>query len=337
MEAAKLFRGGFLCLLYIILSATLIQFNKRLVNKHRFPHAMVLTTMHMAVTCFFCNTLYLLKPSLYPSMENTQGKKLQLLKWFAPLGLLFAIGLFCSNQAYLYCSAAFLQFVKEANIVLVFAFSCFVGLNAWSKPKVANMAWIIIGASISVRGEVHFKPTGFIFQIVSQFGECSKNVLGDVLMNGNNLKLDPLSYTMFMAPMCLVVLLVGSYFQWNAQTWPDIVHWWPLLIPNACLAFVLNLTIAMLIKECSAVAFILSGIIKDIVIVLVSACVFGESVVLPQVFGFIICLTGVFFWSYSRVQPDSKMVQAFENLLGKEYSPEEKTTLIPPVKEKMTP
>merc|ERR1719210_1227778 len=103
-------------------------------------------------TCFFCNILYLVKPSLYPSMEYTQGKKLQLLKWFAPLGILFAIGLFGSNQAYLYCSAAFLQFMKEANIVLVFALSCFVGLNSWTRPKLVNMVWIIIGTSISVKG-----------------------------------------------------------------------------------------------------------------------------------------------------------------------------------------
>eukprot|EP00406_Dinophysis_acuminata_P020555 CAMPEP_0179335772 /NCGR_PEP_ID=MMETSP0797-20121207/66675_1 /TAXON_ID=47934 /ORGANISM="Dinophysis acuminata, Strain DAEP01" /LENGTH=138 /DNA_ID=CAMNT_0021049189 /DNA_START=8 /DNA_END=421 /DNA_ORIENTATION=+ len=127
----KIFRGAVLCFLYITFSGTLIQFNKRLVNKSRFPHAMVLTTMHMATTFVLSNLLYFLKPSLYPSMENTQGKKMRLLKWFAPLGLMFAVGLFCSNQAYMYCSASYLQFLKEANMVLVFALSCLAGLNAW--------------------------------------------------------------------------------------------------------------------------------------------------------------------------------------------------------------
>eukprot|EP00438_Fugacium_kawagutii_P034693 Skav231164 [mRNA] locus=scaffold3252:265741:271322:- [translate_table: standard] len=35
---------------YIVVSAGLITFNKYLMNEHRFPHAVQLTAMHMAVT-----------------------------------------------------------------------------------------------------------------------------------------------------------------------------------------------------------------------------------------------------------------------------------------------
>jgi len=90
--------------------------------------------------------------------------------------------------------------------------------------------------------------------------------------------------------------------------------WWVYLIPNACLAFVLNISISVLIKEGSAMAFILSGLVKDVAIVLVSAHIFHEQVVPQQYLGFVICLSGVFFWSYAKVSPHSPMVVAFNKL-----------------------
>merc|ERR1719408_371897 len=113
---------------------------------------MALTWMHMALSWGLCLLLYALKPNLYPSMANTEGKKLTLLKWFLPLGALFAIGLYASNQAYLYCSVAFLQFMKEANIVLVFLLSCLVGLQKMSRIAALIVVWILLGSSLCVKG-----------------------------------------------------------------------------------------------------------------------------------------------------------------------------------------
>jgi len=335
MEVARLMRAFALCVLYIVLSAGLIQFNKQLINPARFPHAMLLTTFHMGFTFLLCNLLYLVCPSMFPTMETTAGKRLQLLKWFFPLGVLFAVGLYCSNQAYLYCSASFLQFMKEANVVIVYGMSCGCGLNTWTRAKVVNLIWIIIGASIAVTGEVHFLWTGFILQAISQVGECSKNVLGDWLMNGSALKLDPLTYTMFMAPMCFMVLVIGNFFTWNSSVLPDLAKYWPILIPNALLAFSMNVTISILIKEASAISFIMSGLVKDVLIVLVSAGVFHESVVRQQYVGFVICLSGVFFWSYSRVAPDSSLVMLFEKACFSNRNSGEKQPLLQAPKEAM--
>lgn len=302
-----------LCVMYIVISGCLIHFNKQIVKEGRFPHAMVLTTLHMFTTTVLCNVLYLVAPSFYPSMEQTKGKRLQLLKYFVPLGMLFAVGLFCSNQAYLYCSAAFLQFMKEANLVLVYLMSGAVGLLMFSRARMVNIVWIIVGAALSVHGEVNFALIGFIIQLISQLGECSKNVLGDWLMNGN-MKLDPLTYTMFMAPVCLVVLIIGSAVTWKATILPDIAKMWPLLIPNCCIAFALNVTIAVLIKRCSAIAFVLAGIVKDVAIVVVAVFCFNEKVVGQQILGFIICLTGVFFWSFAKLYPDNQAVSLWNKM-----------------------
>jgi len=309
-------KSTLLCTLYITVSAGLIHFNKHLMHRDRFPYALPLTALHMITTFTLCGFLYLVKPSFFPGMEKTVGRRLQLLRWFMPLGFLFAIALYCSNRAYMYCTVAFLQFMKECNVALVFALSCMVGLNICTRTRIFILMWVMIGASIAVVGEVHFVWFGFLIQALSQVGECGKNVLGEWIMRGSELKLDSLTYTMFMAPPCLFVLLIGVAFTWHGEIWTRLQEWWPVLIPNACMAWVLNIAVALVIKECSAVTFVLAGLVKDMAIVGASVLVFGEVVLLQQVIGFGICLGGIFVWSQLRTGPDSKLVQGLMGMFG---------------------
>lgn len=66
-----------------------------------------------------------------------------------------------------------------------------------------------------------------------------------------------------------------------------------------------------LIKECSAFAFILAALVRDTAIVLLGATWFCETVVLQQYVGFAVCMSGVFFWSCSKIDPESPAVQLF--------------------------
>ena len=127
-------------------------------------------------------------------MQQTEGKRLQLLAWFCPLAILFAVGLSCSNQAYMYCSPAFLQFMKEGDVVLVFVLSYIVGLQVCTRARFGNIVWILAGASMAVSGQAHFVMTGFAFEFVSKPGACGKNVTEDWRMK-SHLKLDALTYS----------------------------------------------------------------------------------------------------------------------------------------------
>jgi len=79
------------------------------------------------------------------------------------------------------------------------------------------------------------------------------------------------------------------------------------------MAWELNIAVALVIKECSAVTFVLAGLVKDMAIVAASVLVFGEVVILQQVIGFGICLAGIYVWSQLSTSPDSALVQ---RLLG---------------------
>jgi drug/metabolite transporter (DMT)-like permease len=315
-DPKSLLTAVMLCALYIGISAVLINFNKYMMHKDRFPFSMMLTTCHMTVSWISGLLLYFLVPSLFSSMSVAKKNKLQIIKFFGPLGLLFAIGVVLSNQAYLYCSVAFLQFMKQTNVALMFGLSCLVGSQVCDRMKVLIIMWIMAGAAMAVEGEVKFVLVGFLVQVGSQLGECMKNILQEYILSGSEIKLDPLTYQLFMCPVCLLVLCVGNFFTWDPAIIVQAKQWWPYLIPNALCAFFLNVTIAVLIKQTSAMAFILAGVVKDMVIVCASTYVFGDSLARQQVMGFTVATTGIFIWSYCKVQPDSPLVLSFANALG---------------------
>ncbi|CAK0874826.1 unnamed protein product [Prorocentrum cordatum] len=310
-----------LCSGYIALSGGLINFNKYLMNKARFPHPMALTAMHMTASLILCSLVLLVRPSAMPSVESCKGKLAKLYKYLAPIGFLFAIMLYGSNRAYLYCSVAFLQFMKEANVVLVFLFSALAGLQLVNRQRIVVIAWVILGSSLCVHGELNFVFLGFMLQGVSQLAECARAVVAELVLTGSEFKLDPLSYTFFMAPVCLVVLGIGNAVTWDHSVITDLAVWWPYLIPNACMAFCLNVMIAQVIKQTSAVGFIITGVVKDICLVVFSSVVFHDSITMSQWLSFSVTLSGVFFWSFMKVFPDHQLVKHFETILGVGYGP----------------
>merc|ERR1719203_1244373 len=185
-----------------------------------------------------------------------------------------------------------------------------------NRVRLANIVWIVVFSAICVTGELHFVWLGFAVQFVSQLAECSRVVLGECVLSGSSLKLDPLTYNLFAAPSCLAFLALAHIFTWDPQIIPRAMQLWYLLLPNATLAFVLNLLVATVIKEVSAVGFILTGVVKDIVLVVVSSLVFGEVVTRQQAVGFTMVLTGILFWSFMKAMPHHPFVRWVEDAMG---------------------
>ena len=68
-------------------------------------------------------------------------------------------------------------------------------------------------------------------------------------MGGSDLKLDPLTYTLFTVPIVIVSLSVFSALIWTPEMTELGKKWWPYLIGNGFCAFLLNITIATVIKR----------------------------------------------------------------------------------------
>ncbi|CAE8598040.1 unnamed protein product, partial [Polarella glacialis] len=306
--------------IYIMISATLITFNKYMMQPGHFPHAVHLTAIHMSVTFALALSLYQVAPSLFPTMERSRQNWKLVLTYVAPLGMTFAVALLFSNQAYQYSSVAFLQFCKEGNVALVFAMSCAVGLQTFSWQKVLVLSVVIAGCSVCTTGEINFVWLGFLLQICSQVAECTKNILGEVVMTGAGLKLDVLTFVTFQAPCSLAPLLVGSFVAWSPEVMTDFLAIWPLLLANACVAFLLNVTIATTLKRLATLAFVIIGLVKDIVIICSSAFIFGDKISHQQLSGFTVTLVGIALWSHLKMREQAASNKEQQVLLAEPKS-----------------
>lgn len=318
---------GFFGLGYIALSSGLIAYNKFLINEDRFPYAISLVLIH-AIFCSACTAvLYLIKPSLFPALTDP-AKKVNvdwdlMTRGALPIAVFFSAQLVLSNTAYLHSSVAFLQMMKEANLVLVYTFSLIAALERFSWRSVSILAFVIFATTLTIHGEVNFSWTGFVIQATGQLFECCKIVLQAMLLSSAGRKLDPLTYVMVVMPLCAVLLAGGicvlNYFpheHFLTPQWHHLVQWWPHLLANACVAFALNVVIAFFIKHASAVAFILAGIVKDAMIVATAAVVLREVVTAIQTFGFLLQLGGILLWSMIKTFPDRFEAGVFAGLIS---------------------
>merc|ERR1719221_1372403 len=113
-----------------------------------------------------------------------------------------------------------------------------MGLQSVTRVRVALIVWVIAAVAVSVSGDLTFSYIGIGMQAVSQLAECSRMVMGEIVLRGH--KFDPLSYTLFLAPVCLLVLAVATAVSWDHGIVPAFLKQWPLLMANASVAFVLN-------------------------------------------------------------------------------------------------
>merc|ERR1719271_564113 len=151
-------------MLYQVVSISMIETNKWLMDKERFPYPVTMMTGHMLVSWVGATCLRFCCPAFFPSLVD-----LEITWWFRAkfmlIGGFFATSIICSNAAYLYCSLPFLQVMKECNIALVYTFAVICGVDALRRCSVMLLGVILIGTSLTVHGEMHFQMIGFLLQI----------------------------------------------------------------------------------------------------------------------------------------------------------------------------
>lgn len=269
------------------------------------------------MSSFWSMCLVSCAPQLYPTMPHALANKRQVFKYIFPLGCLFAVALYCSNAAYRYSSIAFLQFCKEGNLVIIYFMSVAVGLQTFSWTKFWALTIIIAGCSMCVNGEINFVMMGLIFQLTSEVAACSKNIIGEIIMTGAGMKLDPLTFVAFQAPCSLAPLLMGLYFSSgpHEKAFTGFQEHWMLVLASGTLAFLLNVLIAIALKRLSALSFIVVGITKDVCIVSASTIVMGEYISLWQKIGFLITVAGIATYSHIKLTEHQHAAQEKAPLL----------------------
>jgi hypothetical protein len=244
-------------------------------------------------------------------VDIDQGLVLRIL---LPIACCFGAQLVLSNVALVHSSVAFLQMMKQSNVVLVYLFSLTLALEEFSWRRVAVLVFIVLATALTIRGEVRFSAFGCTIQGVSMLCESMKLTLQSYSLSSTGRRLDALTYVMLVSPLVFLVLSCLSLFIFIAlpstpealslPQWPVLrSHFW-LLLGNALLAFCMNVVHALFMKNSSAITFILTGVLlKDILIVLAGSVLLGDPISSMQVWGFGMQLVGILMWSLMKASP----------------------------------
>lgn len=296
---------------YIACSGCMIMYNATIL-KGVFPYPALLTTGHMVfsglLSCALVNCEALghgwIKDKL-PADFLTLPAGMDLAKYksaILPIAALQGASLWLSNLAYLYIGVSLIQMIKASNTVWTYMWSVPLGLTVWNNEKAFNLGVIGAGVAVAAMGAVEGSPIGMSIQLLGIVVEAARLALVQLLLQRRGLKLSPITALYFIAPAVVPLLLTIAFAKGEVAALFAAGWHFPLgmMLSNQLLAFSLNFIGFTVIARMSAVAYVLSGICKDVLLVSLGAAVWGEVVTGQQVAGYGVALAGLGYYNFPK-------------------------------------
>ncbi|KAJ4845839.1 hypothetical protein Tsubulata_039289 [Turnera subulata] len=287
-------------LLYIALSSAQIFFNKWVLSSKEinFPYPLGLTLLHMLFSSVLCFIL----TRFFKVFKVEEGMTLDIYATsVVPIGAMFAMTLWLGNTAYLYISVAFAQMLKAIMPVAVFVLGVAAGLEVMSCRMLLIMSIISLGVLVASYGEINISWIGVVYQMGGVVGEALRLIFMEILVKRKGLKLNPISVIavcLFIPWIFLEKPKMEAHGTWNFQ---------PLVLTlNSLCTFALNLSVFLVISHTSALTIRVAGVVKDWVVVLLSALLFADTkLTIINLFGYCIAIAGVAAYNNHKLQKET--------------------------------
>jgi hypothetical protein len=311
----------------ILVSMSVIRYNKFLMTEGHFPYAVNLTLLHQVSGSIFTFIMYQIKPRLFKSLQGSTSREVALsrktlLGGFLPVAICSAGQLVLSNCALTFASVAFLQMMKEGNVALVYILSLLAGLEIFHCLRLQVLFGLLCATGLTIQGELEFSAKAVLVQGTSQMLEATKIVLQGLLMSAAGSKhLDPYTFNLICQPtvatllfaflICCVTFLTDV----PIASFVEIIQWAPHLVVSCCMVFILNISIANFFAVASPVSYVIIGPLKDIFIIIVDVIFSGTTMSSLQVKAFALQLFFAASYSFlklnqerldSKADPDSE-------------------------------
>ncbi|KAM0348002.1 hypothetical protein ACHAPU_004505 [Fusarium lateritium] len=290
-------------LTWIFFSNATIIFNKWLIDTAGFRYPIILTTWHL-VFATVATQLLARTTSLLDSRHSLPLSRRLYTRTILPIGVLYSASLVFSNIVYLYLSVPFIQMLKSTGPVCTLIASWVWGVAQPDSKTFGNVMLIVAGVALASFGEIEFSWWGFTFQMCGTIAEAVRVVMIQVMLSAEGLRMDPLVGLYYYAPVCTLMNLVVVFLSEGPRfKWEDAAHaGYGMLFANAGLAFVLNVISVFLIGKTSGLVMTLSGILKSILLVVVSVVIWSTHISLLQTLGYAIALMGLVLYSVGYEQ-----------------------------------
>ncbi|RVX19499.1 putative sugar phosphate/phosphate translocator [Vitis vinifera] len=264
--------------LWIFLSFTVIVYNKYILDPkmYNWPFPISLTLIHMA----FCSSIAFFLIRILKVVEPVSMSRQLYISSVVPIGALYSLSLWLSNSAYIYLSVSFIQMLKALMPVAVYTIGVVFKKEAFKSDTMCNMLSISLGVAVAAYGEARFDSWG------------------------KGISLNPITSLYYVAPCCLVFLLVPWIFvelpilKNNSSFQFDFV----IFGTNSFCAFALNLAVFLLVGKTSALTMNVAGVVKDWLLIAFSWSVIKDTVTPINLFGYGLAFLGVGYYNHSKLQ-----------------------------------
>ncbi|KAH8885561.1 TPT-domain-containing protein [Thozetella sp. PMI_491] len=288
-------------IIYIASSNLTIVFNKWLIDTAGF--AILLTSWHLIFAALVTQILAR-TTNLVDGRHNLPVNRRFYARTIMPIGIMATGSLICSNLVYLYLNVAFIQMLKAVSPVAMLFVSWMIGIANPTFGSVVNILVIVTGVFLSSLGQVNFSWTGTAFQLSGTMFETFRVVLIELMLKRDGLKMDPMVGLYYYAPTCAAMnFLVALFAEVPRLSWDDFAMvGFPILLLNAAVAFFVNWTSMVLIANTSGLVSSLTGIFKNILLVVSSVLFWNTHLETSQVVGYSLSLSGLAYYSFGYQQ-----------------------------------
>lgn len=252
----------------------------------------------------FCATLAFLLIKVFKFVEPVTMSRDLYFSSVVPIGALYSLSLWLSNSAYIYLSVSFIQMLKALMPVAVYSIGVMFKKESFKSDTMCNMVSISVGVAIAAYGEAKFDSWGVVLQLGAVAFEATRLVMIQILLTSKGITLNPITSLYYVAPCCLVFLLVPWIFvELPILRETSSFHFdFVIFGTNSLCAFALNLAVFLLVGKTSALTMNVAGVVKDWLLIAFSWSVIKDTVTPINLFGYGLAFLGVAYYNHSKLQ-----------------------------------
>ncbi|URE36026.1 UAA transporter family, partial [Musa troglodytarum] len=286
-------------LLYIALSSGQIFFNKWVLSSKQinFPYPVALTLLHM----LFSSVLCFLLTKVFKVIKIEGG-----------------------IYSEIACRCVFL--------------GAAVGLEALSCRMFTIMSVISVGVVVASYGEISISWIGVVYQMGGVVGESLRLIFMEIFVKKKGVRLNSISMMYYVSPCSALCLFVPWIFLEKPKM--DSSGPWnfpPIILGLNCLCtFALNLSVFLVISRTSALTIRVAGVVRDWVVVLLSALIFSDSkLTIINLIGYGIAISGIVAYNNHKLKNEASEIKSVVDVDADDQgkSQDDQAALIPPLKE----
>lgn len=296
-----------LCLVLNAMSSIAIVYTNKVIFKtHSFQYGTLLTVIHFAITTFglfLCHMAGVFQP-----------KRIEILK-IIPLCLSFCGFVALTNLSLVYNNIGFYQLIKVLTTPLLVVLQTLYFQKTFSTKVKLSLAVTCIGVAIATGSDSQATLFGTFVALSALLVTCIYQIW--VGTKQSELQCNGFQLLYYQAPISCVMLMPIAFFADNLSEYYftpcfGTVCW---ILFSGVLAFLVNISIFLVIGKTSPVTYNVLGHFKLCVILCLGFIAFGDDFNARVLMGIVLTLAGVFWYTNLKMAENAKTEEAERTVL----------------------